>query len=209
MKLTDMDLNTFAGKIASNEPAPGGGSVAAYTSAMGISLITMVAELTTGKKKYAEHDELMKTIIANTAILRNKLLECVDKDTDAYNGVTAVFKMPKETDEEKAARGAAMQSALKLAALVPLEVMELSLSSLKIAQQAVGKSNQNAATDLGVAAQNLRAGIKGAWLNVLINLGSVKDEKFLNDCLKAGTEYDMEGEKISQSIQEEILKSIM
>ena len=209
MKLTDMDLKAFAGKLASNEPVPGGGSAAAYTSAMGAGLIAMVAELTQGKKKYAEHDELMKDIIDEATDQRQRLLNCVDKDSEAYSEVSAVFKMPKNTDEEKAVRTEAMQKALKSAALVPLDVMAISLETLKTVQKAVGKSNHNAITDLGVAALNLEAGIKGAWFNVLINLGSIKDGKFLDECMKSGTAIDMEGEQISQDILEAVLKSVM
>ena len=209
MKLTNMELIDFAKKLASNEPAPGGGSAAAYTSAMGAGLVAMVARLTLGKKKYAEHDELMKVIIEEATIQQEKLLLCVDKDTEAYNQVTNVLKMPKETQDEKAARSEAMQKALKSATEVPLVVMLLSLDALKTTHKAIGKSNQSAITDLGVAALNLGAGLKGAWFNALINLSGLKDDKFLDECMKKGTALDMEGEQLSQQIHESVLKSVM
>jgi len=206
--LTELKVNDFVNQVASSSPAPGGGSVAALTAAQGIALTRMVTQLTIGKKKYAEHAELMQEISAKTEELITKLIDYVQKDTEAYNGVDAVFAMPKGTDEEKTARADAMQAALKKAAAVPLEVMTLCHEALKLTEKAIGKSNTNAASDLGVAALNLGAGASGAWLNVKINLAGIKDETFVNECSQGGIRLHEETCKLSTHVYNEISKII-
>ena len=124
MKLIDKSIGDFNDVLASDAPAPGGGSAAALEGALGAALIGMVASLTVGRKKYAEHETLMKATIKNSEELRLRMLDIIDLDTEAFNGVTAVFAMPKETDDEKAARSAAMQAALKACTLTPFEMIE-------------------------------------------------------------------------------------
>jgi len=206
--LTQLKVNEFVNLIASDSPAPGGGSVAAITAAQGIALTKMVALLTIGKKKYAEHDALMREISAKAEELTTELVEYVNKDTEAYNGVSAVFAMPKATEVEKAARSAAMQKALKAAAIVPFKIMECCLEALKITEKAVGKSNTNAASDLGVAALNLGAGVMGAWLNVKINLSSIKDETFVSEYAQKGEAVHKEAYEISAKVYEAILEAV-
>ena len=208
MNLTEMKLNDFCAALASKEPAPGGGSASAMMASMGVGLLGMVANLTVGRKKYTEHEELMQGIIAEADNLRQRLVDAIDRDTAAYNGVSAVFSMPKETDEEKAARSAAMQAALKAATEVPYEVMELCLASLKLAGQAVGKANTNAASDLGVAAHSLLAGAHGAWMNVLNNLGGIKDEAFAAAKRNGGEGIINEVEKAAKNIVEHVMVEI-
>ncbi|MCL2840981.1 MAG: cyclodeaminase/cyclohydrolase family protein [Defluviitaleaceae bacterium] len=203
--LTELKVNEFVNLIASDTPAPGGGSVAAVTAAQGIALTKMVTALTIGKKKYAEHDGLMQEIASEASTLTAKLVDFVNKDTEAYNGVSAVFSMPKATDEEKTARSAAMQNALKAAAIVPFEIMQTCFDALKITEQAIGKSNVNAASDLGVSALNLGAGVKGAWLNVKINLSGIKDEAFVNEYTQKGVKVYDEACAISERVYQAIL----
>ena len=205
MKLTELKVNEFVELVASNSPAPGGGSVAALSAANGVALLGMVARLTVGKKKYAAHDGLMNEILGSADNLKGKLVALIDTDTEAFNKVSAVFSMPKETDEEKAARQKAMQEALKSAAEVPYEVMENCLEALKITYNAVGKSNTNAASDLGVAALGLGAGVKGAWLNVKINLSGIKDEAYVDEMTKKGESLLVSAENLATKIYECIL----
>lgn len=179
MKLVELTVKDFMEVLGSNEPAPGGGSAAALSATMGISLVKMVCELTVGKKKYAEYEELITEIHNKTITLQNELLISIDKDTEAFNAVSAVFSMPKETEEDKLARKEAMQLALKGAALSPYHMMELMVEAIETTEKAVGKSNVNAVSDLGVAALTLKSGLQGAWLNVLINLSSIKDDEFV------------------------------
>ncbi|MCL2188065.1 MAG: cyclodeaminase/cyclohydrolase family protein [Defluviitaleaceae bacterium] len=206
--LTNLNLKDFVNQVASNSPAPGGGSVAAVTAAQGIGLTRMVALLTIGKKKYAEHDALMHDIAEKAQILTAQLTDYIDKDTDAYNGVSAVFSMPKETDAEKSARSIAMQAALKTAAIIPFEVMQKCVEALKLTEQAIGKSNTNAASDLGVAALNLGTGAMSAWLNVKINLAGIKDENFVREYTQKGKALDTQAQEISAKIYESVLEVI-
>jgi len=199
-KLIDLKISEFADLLASNAPAPGGGSASALSATMGVSLTRMVCALTIGKKKYAEYEPLAREISTQAEVLNSQLLDCIDRDTQAYNAVSAVFAMPKDTDDEKQARKAAMDSALKQAAAVPFEVMELSLQALKLTQKAVGNTNPNTASDLGVAALTLHAGLKGAWLNVEINLSSIKDQDLVNQYNEKGRTILREAEIIAHPI---------
>ena len=208
MKLVDLSLTEFAQVLGSDAPAPGGGSAAALSAANGISLTKMVCELTLGKKKYAEFEAEIAQVHAESARLQESLLAAIDKDTEAFNLVSAVFDMPKETEEDKAARREAMQQALKEATQSPYGMMEDILTALQTTQKAVGKSNTNAASDLGVAALNLKAGLQGAWLNVLINLSGVKDEAFVADYRSKGEELLQKGCTLADEIYQEILKVV-
>ncbi|WP_124057342.1 cyclodeaminase/cyclohydrolase family protein [Vaginisenegalia massiliensis] len=208
MKLVELTVKDFMTTLGSDEPAPGGGSASALAAAQGISLTKMVAELTVGKKKYAEFEEEMKQVLSESTKLQSELVEAIDKDTESFNEVAAVFEMPKETDEEKAARREAMQKALKIAAKTPYEVMEVIYKALEVTHKAIGKSNTNAASDLGVAALDLKAALQGSWLNVLINLAGIKDEIFVEEYKASGQEILDKGCKLADEIYQEILKSL-
>ncbi len=208
MKLTEMKVNEFIGLLASDAPAPGGGSASALAGAMGVGLSKMVAALTTGKAKYAEFEPTVQQILAQAGGLTEKLTAAIDRDTEAFDGVSAVFAMPKGTDEEKAARKAAMQKALKEATLVPYETMQLCLDSLKVVQMGVGHTNTSAASDLGVAALNLKSAVQGAWLNVLINLAGIKDEAFVAEYKQKGQEILAQALPLADEIYNTILASL-
>ena len=201
MKLTEMKVNDFIDLLASDAPAPGGGSASALAS-------KMVAALTTGKAKYAEHEDTVQEILSKAGSLTEKLTAAIDRDTEAFDGVSAVFAMPKSTDEEKAARKEAMQKALKEATLVPYETMELCLQSLKVVKLGVGKTNTSAASDLGVASLNLKSAVQGAWLNVLINLAGIKDEAFVAEYKSKGEAILAEALPLADEIYNDILKSL-
>lgn len=208
MGLVDLSLKDFATVLGSAAPAPGGGSAAALSGANGISLTKMVCELTLGKKKYADYQEVIEEVHLKSSSLQEKLLAAIDKDTEAFNLVSAVFDMPKETDDDKAARRAAMQSALKEAAQSPYDMMLLMVEALEVTEKAVGKSNTNAASDLGVAALNLKAGLQGAWLNVLINLSGIKDDAFVSNYRQKGQELLTRGCDIADTIYERIVEIV-
>ena len=208
MKLVDLNLKEFARVLGSDAPAPGGGSAAALAAANGISLTKMVCELTLGKKKYAEVQEEIQAVHADSSRLQASLLEAIDKDTEAFNLVSAVFDMPKETEEDKAARRQAMQEALKVATKSPFAMMEEIYQALKVTKRAVGRSNTNAASDLGVAALNLKAGLQGAWLNVLINLAGSKDQDFVQEYKEAGHSLLEKGNQLADEIYQDIERSL-
>ena len=208
MQLVNMSVTDFMNKLASKEPTPGGGSAAALSGVMGVSLVQMVANLTLGRKKYADHEALMNEILKETNGLHQGLLEAIDNDAEAYNQVSAAFGMAKETDEEKAARSAAIQTATKAATVSPFAILTQCLGGLKLAHKAIGTSNTNAASDLGVAATSLLSGVSGAWMNILINLPGLKDENFVADMRKWGEEGVAEASKLWEDINNYVMSEI-
>lgn len=207
MKLVDLTVKDYLDVLKSDAPAPGGGSVSALSAAQGVGLVAMVADLTIGKEKYTEYDEACRAAKEKALSLYAQLVEGIDKDTEAFNKVSAAYKLPKDTDEQKAARSAAIRAANVGATEVPFETVKLCLEGLKVTETIVGKSNPNAASDLGVAALNLLAGIKGAWLNVKINLPGIKDEE-LKAKFEGGAELAAEAEAIAKEIYEKVLASL-
>ncbi len=193
MKLTELTVEGFINELGSDAPAPGGGSAAALAGSMGIALGAMVASLTVGREKYKDNENLMQEVLKEANEYKSELLDYINKDTEAFNQVSAVFKMPKDSDEEKQARKDAMAKALKNATIVPYEVMEICYKALLLIEKSVGKSNANASSDLAVGALSIKTGAQSAWLNVLINLSSIKDEEFVK-------EYKEKGGKILKDI---------
>ncbi len=173
--LTDLTVKDFLNKVAGSDPVPGGGSIAALNGALASALAAMVANLTIGKKKYAEVQEDMQAITQEAERLMGDFTADIDRDSDAYDRVFACFKMPKETDEEKAARSAAIQEATKYAAQVPLEVARRACALMPLIAEVALKGNQNAVTDACVAMMSARNAVLAAVLNVRINLSSLKN----------------------------------
>ena len=204
MKLADMTVAQFVAATASEEPAPGGGSVAALEAALGAALTAMVCNFTTGRKKWAEFEEKAKEMEQKALVLKEQAVDIIDRDTEAFNAVSAVFAMPKNTDEEKAA----MQEALKGCTKTPLEVMEVTYQTLLIIKEMLGGYNTSAASDFGCAALSLKAGIQGAWLNVLINIGGVNDEAFVSEARGKGEAILAQALPLADEIYEEILKTL-
>ena len=178
--LTELTIKDFISKVISNDPVPGGGSVSALNGALAAALSAMVANLTVGRKKYVEVNDLMQELSARFEKLSQKLIEDVDRDSDAYNRVFAAFKLPKETDEEKQVRSEAIQQETKYAAQVPMEVARAVYEVLPQIDAIAQKGNSNAVTDACVSMMCARTAILGALLNVRINLTSIKDEAFVN-----------------------------
>ena len=207
MKLVDMTVKDYLDLLKSDAPAPGGGSVSALSAAQGVGLVAMVADLTIGREKYAEYEEVCKVAKEEALKLYSAFIEGIDKDTEAFNKVSAAYKMPKDTDEQKAERSAAIREANVGATEIPFETVELCLAGLKVTETMVGKSNPNAASDLGVAALNLMAGIRGAWLNVKINLPGIKDEA-LKSKFETGAQMVDEAYVLANRIYEEVLASL-
>ena len=208
MKLVEMKVNEFVDLMASDEPAPGGGSAAALEGALGAALTAMVCALTVGKKKYADVQELAIESQKKGNELKAQFVDVIDRDTEAFNAVSAVFAMPKDTDEEKAARKAAMQEALKGCTKTPLEVMEVTYQTLLVIKEMLGGYNTSAASDFGCAALSLKAGIQSAWLNVLINIGGINDEAFVSEARGKGETILAKALPLADEIYEEILKTL-
>ena len=208
MKLIDMQVKDYLDLLKSDAPAPGGGSVSALAGAQGVGLFMMVADLTLGKEKYADYQEICVQAKEKGVALYEELVESIDKDTDAFNLIADAFKMPKETDEEKAARRKAIADGTLVATQVPFRTMQLGYEGLMIAKEMIGKSNPNAASDLGVAILNLTACIKGAWLNVMINLPGVKDEEKAAYYAAEGKKMYDEADAIASGLYEDVAASL-
>ena len=207
MKLVDMPVRDYLNILSSDAPAPGGGSVSALSAAQGAALVAMVCDLTIPQEKYSQHRDLCVRVKDDILSIYDELIIGIDKDTEAFNKVSSAFKLPKDTDEQKAARSKAIQEATVTATEVPYETMALCMKGLEITQKIVGKSNSNAASDLGVAALNLLAGLKGAYLNVKINLPSIKDETIAAGFEEAESMAE-QAQKTAEKIYEEVLESL-
>jgi glutamate formiminotransferase/formiminotetrahydrofolate cyclodeaminase len=168
-------LSGFVASVASSAPAPGGGSVAAHVGSLGAALAEMVAGLTIGRKKYAAVDAEMQELAARAVSLGRRLASLVKEDADSYALVSAAYKLPKDTPEQVAARGAAIQAALVKAAEVPLETARACVTVARLAAVCAQKGNSNAVSDAGVAALLAEAACKGAAYNVRINVSSMSD----------------------------------
>ena len=179
MKLVEQRVIDFVAVTASKEPTPGGGAIAALTAATGAALAEMVANLTFGKKGYEAVQTEMEELQAKAEAIRERMLELSQADADVFNIFMNALGLPKNTDEEKAARTAAIQQAYKDAAMVPFEIGELANQIFDLAELASRKGNQNLITDGIIAAINARAAVKSAFLNVRINLSGIKDESFI------------------------------
>jgi formiminotetrahydrofolate cyclodeaminase len=176
---TKKTLSAFLDDLASNSPAPGGGSVAALAGALGAALAAMVCNLTIGKKKYSAVEEEMKKILVQAEAMRGLFTALIDKDTEAFNKVMEAFGLPKDTEPQKALRFAAIREATKEATMVPLEVMKHCIDALALVQQVAASGNVNSVSDAGVSAYMLNAAVESAALNVRINLNNLNDSEFV------------------------------
>ena len=206
--LLKMNLREFCNETLSDSPAPGGGSVAALMGALGASLGGMVANLSAGKRGWDEKLQFFSDWAVKAQKLKDELLFLVDEDTNAFNKVMDAFGLPKGSDDEKKARAAAIESATKYAAEIPLKVMETASKSYELLAEMAEKGNPASVSDVGVGALSTRACIEGAALNVRINLGQLKDEKVKSELskkveqLKADSEANFK--KVSQVVESKI-----
>jgi formiminotetrahydrofolate cyclodeaminase len=171
-------IQAFLDELASESPTPGGGGAAAATGAMGAALVSMVCNLTIGKEKFAAVETQMKDILAKAEALRVKLTDLMAEDVAAFDAVMAAYRLPND----KTARSAAIQEAAKTAALTPLATTRACAEVIELAQSVAELGNPNVLSDAGVAALCAQAGLKGAALNVFINLGMIKDQTFVSQC---------------------------
>lgn len=204
MELKKLTVEGFINETASSSPAPGGGSIAALNAASSAALIAMVAQLTLGKEKYAASQEEMQEVAGKASALKDQFLAFIDEDSSAFNKIMAAFKLPKDTDEAKKARSAAIQDATKEAAMVPFKVGQTANELFALAEAVILRGNPNAVTDGAVAAMNARAAVRGAFLNVKINLGSIKDALFVEELKRRMAEIEADVDAREQALLQKV-----
>lgn len=206
--LVNLTVKDFIKDVASSSPAPGGGSCSSLASSIGCSLASMLCQLSFGKKSFEENTpEEKEQFQAAFELLgknANQLEELIDLDTAAFNKIMDAFKMPKESDDEKLARSAAIQAATWGAIDIPLKMSDLSLQSLENMEILLKLGNANATSDLGVGILLLNAGLKGANMNVKINLSSVKDKEKAQETLDHINKNEEKADQISKKLIDEI-----
>jgi formiminotetrahydrofolate cyclodeaminase len=171
-------IQTFLDDLASERPTPGGGGAAAVSGAIGAALVSMVANLTIGKKNYEAVWQDLEAVNAKAVALRAELVRAIDEDVVAFNAVMGAYGLPRATDEEKAKRAAAIQAALKDATLAPLRAVKACFEVIRLSAAAAEKGNLNVISDAGVAVLSANAGLRSAALNVFINAKAIKDRDF-------------------------------
>ena len=185
-KLINMNLATFADETASESPAPGGGSISAYVGSLGVSLATMVANLSSHKKGWDNRWQEFSIWAEKGQSLKDQLINLVDADTKAFNDIMSAFNLPKSTDEEKKKRTQCIQEATKYAIEVPFKVMQLSFESLDLIKTMAIEGNPNSVSDAGVGALCARSAVMGAFMNVRINASGLDDKKFVDEIISKG-----------------------
>ena len=212
MKLIDMSVADFTNEVDSNSPAPGGGSVSALASDIGVSLARMMAHLSFEKKKFEQLDETtkeeFKARFDKLGEIRKELSTLVDKDTESFNEFMKAVKMPKETEEQNKLRAKAIQEATIFSIEVPYKTASLSLEALRLLDFLIKNGNQNAITDIGVGTLMLSAGMEGAILNVKVNLGQIKDKQIYDKYRDGCKEILSEGNEIKDNIISNIHKQL-
>lgn len=188
----DKTVAQFLDELSSNAPVPGGGSTAALTGALAAALVSMVGNLTVGKKRYADVEEEVKALLSRSESLRRRLSDLLEADTQVYGSLSQAYRLPRATEDQKLARTAAIQAALKEAEEVPMQIAEACVEVLDLCAPMAEMGSRLAVSDAGVAALLAEAGLRSAALNVLINLAYIKDESFVHheqarlDALLAG-----------------------
>ena len=183
-RIKDASIEEFLEGLASKSATPGGGSAAAIMGAMGAALVSMVCNLTLGKKNYESVTEEMAALLPRLEDLRNRLIDMVAADVDAFDQVMAAYGLPKETDTDKQSRSAAIQEALQNATRVPLQCAHACVEIIKLSLIAAEKGNKNVISDAGVAVVAAHAALRSAALNVQVNIGTIKDEAFVTNAAR-------------------------
>ena len=206
--LVNLSVKEFLGKTAGSDPVPGGGSISALNAAIASALTEMVANLTIGKKKYEDREEQMKKIASSASSYQALFIKDIDADSDAYNKVFDAFKLPKETDEQKAIRSQEIQAATKVAAEVPMEIARKAYAMMEIIEQVAEHGNQNAITDACVSMMTARTAVLGGLLNVRINLSSIKDEAYVSSMAQEADRLENEAIEKEQALLSKVSKML-
>lgn len=208
MKMVTLNIKEYLQQLSSNAPAPGGGAAGALAGAQGMALTLMVVNLTLGKEAYAEYESLCLNTKEKGESLMAELVAGIDGDKEVFEVLSAAYKLPKGSEEEKKHRSETIANATIEATKVPIEAMEQSVAALELTLTLIGKSNKGAVSDLGAAAVNLLSCIKASWLNVIINIPGMKDKELANQLEARGKDLLAKGEQLSQTIYAEVEKTI-
>ena len=203
------DLKKYLDDLAAKLPAPGGGSAAALTAAIGVALISMVANFTVGKEKYKAFEDEAKEVLSSSETLRERFIALVDEDVTAYKKLSSAYKLRKSNCADKKKREEAIQVGLKEALATPLEICKCCHQAIKLCPGLVEKGNVNLISDVGVAAALLEAAFQSALLNVDINLKSIKDSEFILGIRKVTEPMDKEVSTINQEVNAEVKKYLV
>ena len=198
--LVDLSLVEFAEETASESPAPGGGSISAYAGVLGISLATMVANLSSHKRGWDDRWEEFSAWADKGQEYKNELIRLVDEDTNSFNKIMEAFRLPNGSNEEKKQRQQAIIEATKYAIEIPLKVMETAYRSMEVNKAMVEIGNPNSVTDAGVGALCARTAVMGAFMNVKINCKDLDDTKYVEDMLKKGAEIQQKAQDLEKQI---------
>ncbi|MVO71334.1 sugar ABC transporter substrate-binding protein [Paeniclostridium sordellii] len=208
MRISEKTCEDFVDVLASKSAVPGGGGAAALTGAIGIALGSMVCNLTIGKKRYAEHEESVKSILEKAKSLEKDLIGMIDEDAECFLPLSKAYGLPSSTDEEKKIKSETMENALKKACEVPIKIVKVCYKSIKLHEDLVDKGSRLAISDIGVGVQCLRAAILSGQLNVLININSIKDEKYVNEVRNEINSLVEEGVKICDEVYLKVEKAL-
>ena len=207
MKIADMKVTELINEIGSDSPAPGGGAVAGLAGGIGVAL-TMVNGLTLSKKGFENDRERILDAIAKGNELKERFVDVMNRDSEVFDVLIDSLALPKDNDAQKAIRRGAVQAAFRNCTEVPLAMMEVCMESIDLLSGLVGTTNPNVVSDLGIAALTLKTAMQSAWLNVLINLSSLKDKAFADECCKRGETMLAHAIPLAEESYEKALKLI-
>ncbi|RKZ28376.1 methenyltetrahydrofolate cyclohydrolase [bacterium] len=204
--LADMRITEYLDELASKSPAPGGGSVAALVGANGAALVSMVCNLTIGKKGYEEVRDDMVEYLKESERLRDEFIKLIDLDAEAFNEIMDAYRLPKSNDEEKNIRKEAIQAATRKATMVPVRTIELAVELLSLTRETAETGNENVISDAAVAASLGNAAMESGWFNVKINLNGINDDNFIEEITEHIENLFAEGDELYEGAMEIIEK---
>ena len=207
-KIAQKNCVDFVDVLASKAAVPGGGGAAALAGAIGMALGSMVCNLTTGKKKYAQYEEAIQEILVKAGKLQEELLSMIDKDAEGFYPLSKAYGLPTSTEEEKQYKAETMEKCLKVACEVPMNIVRLCHDSIKLHEELVDKGSKLAISDVGCGVQCLRAAILSAQLNVIINVNSMKDREYAQKIDRECNQLVEDGVKICDEVYKKVLAAL-
>lgn len=208
MNYLERPLRDYLEDAASGRPTPGGGSVSALAGALGVTMAEMAAQFTLGREKFRDVAPEVERLLATLSKARGRLLDLMEKDIAAYGEVSSAYALPRGTAEEKAARTAAIQAALRAALAAPLEAMRVVVAALEAARRLVDLANPNLTSDVGVAAELLLGALRGARLNVDVNLAYLKDEQVVTEARREADDLQARALRLHQETLQEVARRL-